>query len=117
MNRIGERIVSLRKEKGIRQAELSRMLGMPQATLSGYENGHREVSAEWLPKMAEFFDVSADYLLGLTEFRKSSRFFDGIFLENGDSGHIKNREFFDRLERLSPEGKSLINILVEMLTK
>jgi len=102
----------LRKEKGLRQVDLSRMLGMPQATLSGYEHGHRDVNAEWLSKMAEFFGVSVDYLIGATEFRKGVRFFDGIFLDD-----VKNRDFYAKVERLTPEGKSIINNMVEMLLK
>jgi transcriptional regulator with XRE-family HTH domain len=101
---------------GLRQADLSRRLGMPQATLSGYEHGHREVGAEWLSKLAEFFDVSVDYLIGATEFRKGVRFLDGVFLVNGNA-RIRNRDFYDRVERLTPEGKGVINNMVEMLLK
>ena len=112
LSHIGERIVRLRKEKGLRQADLSRMLGVPQATLSGYERGHRDVSAEWLSRMAEFFDVSVDYLIGLTEVKKGARFLDGTFLEG-----VKYRNFYDRVEKLTPEGKSIINNMVEILLK
>ena len=113
---IGDRIVSLRKEKGLRQADLSRRIGIPQATLSGYEKGHREVGADWLSKMAVFFDVSVDYLIGATEFRKGIRYLDGVFLDDGNGG-IKNREVFERLERLTPEGKSVIHSMVDVLLK
>ena len=116
LERISDRIVSLRQEMGIRQSELSRRLGMPQATLSGYENGHREVGAEWLPKIAELFDVSVDYLLGMTAARKSSLLLERVFLDIEDEP-ITNGDFFDKLEKLTPEAKTVVNSMVEMLTK
>ena len=85
---------------------------MPQATLSGYEHGHRDVSAEWLLKIAEFFDVSVDYLIGATDFKKGIRFIDATFLDG-----IKYRDFYNKIEKLTPEGKSVINNMVEMLLK
>ena len=112
----GERIISLREEMGLRQAELSRRLSIPQATLSGYEHGHREVGAEWLSKIAGFFDVSVDYLIGATEFRKGVRYLEDTFLED-DGENIVNSDFFDRVAQLTPEGKSVVNNMVEMLLK
>jgi transcriptional regulator with XRE-family HTH domain len=101
---------------GLRQSDLSRKLGIPQATLSGYEHGHREVGAEWLSKIAGFFDVSVDYLVGATEFKKGIRYMEDVFLDNGGI-NIRNRDFFDRVGKLSPEGKSVINNMVEVLLK
>lgn len=116
MYRTGKRIITLRQEMGIRQSELSRRLGIPQATLSGYEHGHREVGAEWLTKIAEFFDVSVDYLIGATEFKKGIRYMEDVFLDDGGE-NIRNRDFFDMTEKLTPEGKSVIVNMVEMLLK
>lgn len=53
----------LRKARGITMKELGDMLGVSESTISLYENGKREPSYELLLKIAEFFNVSVDYLL------------------------------------------------------
>ena len=65
-----KRLKSLREENNIKQVELAKSLKMTSATLSQYEKGIREPNNETLIKLAEYFDVSVDYLLGLTISRK-----------------------------------------------
>ena len=54
----------LRKEKGISQKEAAARLGISQALLSHYEKGIRECGQSFLIKVADFYGVSCDYLLG-----------------------------------------------------
>ena len=54
----------LRKEKGISQLKLAMDLNMTQNTISRYETGEREPGINELIKIADYFDVSVDYLLG-----------------------------------------------------
>lgn len=56
------RIKDLRAEKGISQNELAKALGLTQQAISAYENGLREPDLETLQKIADFFNVSVDYL-------------------------------------------------------
>lgn len=56
----------LRKEKGVSQKEAARQLGISQALLSHYEKGIRECGQSFLIKVADYYDVSCDYLLGRT---------------------------------------------------
>ena len=63
---INERIKSLRTQKGITQAKLALELGIAKTTLAAYEQGKNEPSNETLIKIANYFDVSTDYLLGIT---------------------------------------------------
>lgn len=59
------RIISLlRKEKGITQKKAATDLGISQALLSHYEKGIRECGLEFVVKVANYYDVSCDYLLG-----------------------------------------------------
>lgn len=59
------RIISLlRKEKGITQKKAAADLGISQALLSHYEKGIRECGLEFVVKVANYYDVSCDYLLG-----------------------------------------------------
>lgn len=64
---IGERIKSLRTEKGITQSELAKTLNIARSTLSQYESNQRTPSDDMKLKLSSIFDVSIDYLLGLTD--------------------------------------------------
>lgn len=57
----------LRKEHGISQIKLALDLNTSQNTISRYETGDREPGIAELIKLAEYFDVSIDYLVGRTE--------------------------------------------------
>ena len=57
------RLKKLREDKGITQLKLAMDLNMNQNNISRYENGTREADYETLIKLADYFDVSIDYLL------------------------------------------------------
>ena len=57
----------LRKEKGASQREAAGALGISQALLSHYENGIREPGLAFVTKACDYYHVSADYLLGITD--------------------------------------------------
>lgn len=60
------RLKALRKEKGISQLKLALDLNMNQNSISRYENMEREADYETLIRLADYFGVSVDYLLGRT---------------------------------------------------
>ncbi len=62
-------LAELRKERGLSQKEAAAKLGISQALLSHYEKGIRECGHSFLLKVAEFYDVTCDYLLGRTNER------------------------------------------------
>jgi len=64
-----ERLKSTRKEKGISQQELSRMLGVSRSAVSSWEIGNNEPEMKTLRKIAEVLNVSVAYLLGETEIK------------------------------------------------
>lgn len=64
-------ILKLRKERRLSQREVSEALGISQALLSHYEKGLREPKFEFVVKVCDFYDVSADYLMGRTKIRKN----------------------------------------------
>jgi len=64
---LGERLKKLRKEKRITQEELGKKVNVTKVSISGYENGNRNPDTETLQKLADFFDVTTDYLLGRTD--------------------------------------------------
>ncbi|WP_395151526.1 helix-turn-helix domain-containing protein [uncultured Allofournierella sp.] len=57
-------ITLLRKERGITQKQAAADLGVSQALLSHYEKGIRECGLEFVVRVADYYDVSCDYLLG-----------------------------------------------------
>lgn len=61
------RLKELRKERGITQLKLAMDLGLSQNTVSRYETGEREADYKTLIVLADYFDVSIDYLLERTD--------------------------------------------------
>ncbi len=61
------RLKELRKQKGISQLKLSMELNTNQNTISRYETGEREPGINELIQIANYFDVSIDYLLERTD--------------------------------------------------
>lgn len=61
------RLKELRKKQGVTQLKLAMDLDMCQNTISRYENGQREAGYKELIKLADYFEVSIDYLLERTD--------------------------------------------------
>lgn len=61
---IGERIAQLRKNRSMSQFQLAKTLNIATSTLGMYETNKRKPNMEMLEKLADFFGVSIDYLLG-----------------------------------------------------
>ncbi|MFR0872566.1 MAG: helix-turn-helix domain-containing protein [Oscillospiraceae bacterium] len=64
MDKFSERLVALRKEKDLTQAEFARLCGKQRTTVSGYETEGKEPDFALLCQMADYFGVTTDYLLG-----------------------------------------------------
>jgi len=79
----GKRLRQLRKEKGLTQAELAKLLSIGESTVSFYESGKRQPDYETLIRLAEVFNVSVDYLLGRTVLDGSKKL-DGTHKLNGE---------------------------------
>lgn len=62
-----EIIRGLREDKDLTQSELGKIFNVNQITISQYERGTRALSIEMLVLYAKFFNVSADYIIGLTQ--------------------------------------------------
>ncbi len=64
------RLKELRKKKNISQLKLALDCNMNQNSISRYENMEREADYETLIRLADYFNVSLDYLLGRTDTEK-----------------------------------------------
>lgn len=63
------RLKLLREEKGLIQKDIAKLLNVSIPAINQYENGKRDMSTETVIKLAEYFDVSTDYLLGKSDIR------------------------------------------------
>lgn len=106
--RTNEIIKSLRVEKGLSQKQLAEVLNVAQNTVSNWENGTREPDLPTIRKLAEYFNVSTDFLLGKTGFRNPTDLFEHW------SGH--NNPFFESpfdFGRLLKEEREAQNISIK----
>ena len=66
-NKFCEVLKKLRISRGVTQSELAKVLGVSPSTVGMYENGQREPNFEIEEKIADYFNVTLDYLRGKTE--------------------------------------------------
>ena len=64
---LSERLKYLRREKKLSQAALAEAIGVGQSSIASYERDERKPSYEVLCLLADYFEVSTDYLLGRTD--------------------------------------------------
>lgn len=67
MEIFAERLKELRTEKHLSFVALSKLVDISKSALCEYENNQAEISASNLIKLAKFFGVTTDYLLGLED--------------------------------------------------
>lgn len=65
MNRLKE----LRTDKNLSQAKLAELFNISQQAVSHYEKGSRDIDSALLKNLAKFFNVSTDYLLGISDIK------------------------------------------------
>lgn len=64
------RLEMIRKKKGLTKKQVAKYLGISPEGYGYYENGKRNPNIDVITSLARFYDVSTDYLLGLTEDKK-----------------------------------------------
>lgn len=64
---VGKNIRNLRERRGLAQKFVAEKIGVKNNTLSGYEAGRRLPDADILQKLADFYEVSVDFLIGRTD--------------------------------------------------
>ncbi len=72
MNSYKNRIRDLREDMDLRQTDVANSTGIDQKTLSNYETGKTNPDSASLIRLAEFFGVSIDYLVGYSQFNIKS---------------------------------------------
>lgn len=64
---LGDKIKELRTENGLSQGALAKQIGVSQKAIDYWERGINEPKASYIVKLADYFDISADALLGRVE--------------------------------------------------
>ena len=67
MIKFKERLKELRVEKELSQIQLAKSIDVSQRSISSWETGFRQPDYDTLEKLAKFFNVTADYLLGIED--------------------------------------------------
>lgn len=101
----------LRREKGVSQRAAAKELGISQALLSHYENGVREPGLAFVVKACDFYNVSADFLLGRTLSRDGTTILDADTLYDAS----EERDNVMRGSVMATLGKKLLVNSVSML--
>lgn len=65
-----KRLKDIREDRNLTQKQIAKFLNMKQQQYSRYENGINEIPFEYIVKLAKFYNVSIDYLAGLTDCSK-----------------------------------------------
>lgn len=101
----GERLTQLREENGYNtRKKFAEKLSLPETTLRNYETDAREPGHTFLKQMSDFFNVSTDYLLGLT---KEKEKFSSHQLKSSEYDHIK------KYRTLDTYGKDMVDTVLE----
>ena len=110
MAKFGDILSELRKDKGLKQAELAKILFVSPGTISNYENNTHYPDVEKLIEIANYFHVTTDYLLG----RCSSSLSPDVFDEKV-SDDITFGRFIEETKKLSQNRRAaLFQILRDM---
>ena len=111
---LGRKIVMLRREQGLSQSELALTINLSRATLSHYERGCREIRTDTLLKIAAYFDVSVEYLIGRTNCRLSVRAYNDVFTMK-DGQLIRNSALYEMLSKVPQENREVLCSMVTSL--
>lgn len=111
----GRRLRTLRQSFGLSQIELSEYLNISQQALSKWENNSAQPDNNSLKKLSDKFDVSVDYLLGISD-NKNPRY--GLYTktlsdEEGYTIEIKTKIPFNELSQ--DDKKEIIDVAMENL--
>jgi transcriptional regulator with XRE-family HTH domain len=118
-NVLGTRIRELRQSARLSQTQFANVLHVRNSTLSQYESGHRSPNDQIKRCIADYFNVSLDYLLGRTSERNpaSSAKHSGAFVIEIDINKrgLTKQEFEDLRQALSVADDATLRAIIQLL--
>ena len=110
----GDRIRTLRKNRGMSQEKLADILGVTKQTVSQYERSVRKPDVLTIEALCDIFNVSADYLLGMADLTVRFVGENDLFKLDAPEDPIRKR-CLNYLEKLNEAGQQeALNRLMEM---
>lgn len=106
------RIRELRLSKGLSQRELGNAIGTAQQTISRLEVGNYSPPIDLIINLAEYFEVSIDYLLGFSAYKYSFECRQEL-----DMHIVENYEIIKKYERLGNVNKKTVQIILDRLVE
>ena len=88
MTGISARIKKLRTERNLNQAQIASYLGITQQSYSHYEQNQRELPTRHVVKIAQFYHVSSEYLLGVSTCRFTNFDLNADFIQDISFQHL-----------------------------
>ena len=115
---IGNRLRNLRKEKGLTQDELSKMLNVTKSTISYYENSKRTPTIANLHELANVFNVSFDYLIGNDKYQIADNNEEyGIYMSKEEIYFIKEIRRYGKLyDKIIEDPKRFVELINKKLS-
>lgn len=122
---LADRLKNLRKEKGLYQKDVAEEIGLTASAIGFYEQGKRKPDNDTLQRLADYYDVSTDYLLGRTNERSSADKIKKALSEDEELlefwDELKDREdlqlMFKQTKDLSPETIQQIISIIKTFEK
>lgn len=103
-------LLELRTEQGMSQKELARAIDVSQSTIAKIEVNRNEATASTIRKLSKFFNVSADYLLGLKDE------FGGTTPASENKFTTEEQKIICQYRQLSPEYKTALKAVLQTLS-
>lgn len=107
-----KRLKELRENKQLTQAQLSKSLNISSSTIGMYEQGRRFPDENLLKHIAKFFNVSIDYLLGISDIPNIVEKYSNE-KNNSNELNTDEQELIQLYRELPPEGKITIKSLAK----
>lgn len=109
--KFGSILRELREEKDLLQVDLAKKLNITSQSLSQYELSKRMPDIEMINRLADFFNVSVDYLLGRTDIENSSI----LHVKKDETEYSVHNEISDEIGKLSPESQEDLEAYIKLL--
>lgn len=107
MAKFGELLSELRQSRGMTQKELAKVLYVSDGTISNYENGVHYPDVEKLMDIANFFNVTTDYLLGRCKNNLSPDLFSETLIGSKTTGEI-----LENIQSLDEDHKHALKVIL-----
>jgi DNA-binding XRE family transcriptional regulator len=108
---IAERLIKLRKDRSMTHTDLAKILGIERTTYGKYETRGIQPPIEVILKLAEHYDVTTDYLLGIDKKQSCGVLISGAVVNGHNSGSVSVTNGGDETSRvLSKEEQEMLRI-------